>query len=916
MPLSWNEIKSRAMKFSKEWQDAHYEKGETQSFYNDFFEVFGISRRKVGFYEQSIKKLNNTTGFIDLFWPGTMLVEQKSAGRSLKDAKAQVFNDYLPGIDDSEFPRYILLSDFQNFELLDLETGESLSFILAALHENVQHFAFIAGYKTQVYRDQDPVNIEASELMSELHRQLEESGYKGHDLEMLLVRLMFCLFGDDTGIFEKDHFLFYLENHTKEDGSDLGGHLLTLFDVLNTPEDERQSTLDEDLTRFPYVNGALFERPLRPVSFDTGMRHALLQCCLFDWSKVSPALFGSLFQTVMLPEEQRKKGAHYTSEKNVLKVIHPLFLDELWQEFEKIKTNGRKLLEFHKKLSRIRILDPACGCGNFLILAYRELRVLELEILKRRYAGKAMLDVSLFSLIDVDQFYGIELEEFPARIAETAMWLIDHQMNIELSETFGQAFVRLPLEKSAQIVLGNALTMDWKEIIAPDKLSYIISNPPFLGKKEQTKEKKEEVKLVFKGVKGRGVMDYVSCWYLKAAEYMQGTDIRTAFVSTKSIVQGEQVGILWNEMYKRNCRIFFAHRTFKWTLDAKKAKGMKIAAVHVVIIGFAAIDVSPKHIFEYETVVSDPHMMTAKTINAYLVDGPEVTVTRRSNPLCNVTKISKGSEATDFGHLVLTPADKDNFFSKEPRSKKWIRHYVGGDEYINNVERYCLWLVDIDPTELKSMPLVMERVLKVKEARLKSDKKRTKEWAALPALFSENRQPKTSYLAVPKVSSERRNFIPIGFVDKEWIASGSLQTLANATPYEFGIMSSTMHMAWMRYVGGRTKSDYQYSNTLVYNNFPWPEPTGPQKKKIEEKAQAVLDARTKFPTSSLSDLYDPHTMPPALLKAHQELDKAVDTAYRKTQFKDERTRVEYLFDLYQKLSSPLTVEKKKQKQAG
>ncbi|MBT3921633.1 MAG: class I SAM-dependent DNA methyltransferase [Nitrospina sp.] len=472
MPLSWNEIRNRALHFSKEWKDAHYEKGETQSFYDGFFDVFGISRRKVGFYEQSIKKLDNKQGFIDLFWPGTLLVEQKSAGRSLKDAKTQAM-EYLQAIKDREFPRYILLSDFQNFDLLDLETGEQVFFPLKTLHENIQHFAFIAGYKTQVYRDQDPVNIEASELMSELHQQLEISGYKGHDLEMLLVRLMFCLFADDTGIFEKDHFLFYLQNHTKEDGSDLGGHLLTLFDVLNTSEDQRQKTLDEDLVRFPYVNGALFEKPLRPVSFDSVMRDALMQCCLFDWSRVSPALFGSLFQTVMLPIEQRKKGAHYTSEKNILKVIKPLFLDDLWKEFEKIKTNNQKLKAFHEKLNEIRIFDPACGCGNFLILAYRELRVLELELLKKVYAGKAMLDVSLFSKIDVDQFYGIELEEFPARIAETAMWLIDHQMNMELSEAFGQAFVRLPLKKSARIVHGNALTMDWKDVLEPVRCSHL-----------------------------------------------------------------------------------------------------------------------------------------------------------------------------------------------------------------------------------------------------------------------------------------------------------------------------------------------------------------------------------------------------------------------------------------------------------
>ncbi len=913
MPLSWTEIKNRALNFSKEWKDAHYEKGETQSFYNDFFDVFGISRRKVGYYEQSIKKLNNKQGFIDLFWPGTLLVEQKSTGRSLKDAKTQAM-DYLQTINDNEFPRYILLSDFQSFRLFDLETGDQSFFNLQALHENVQHFAFIAGYKAQVYRDQDPANIEASELMGELHRQLEISGYEGHDLEMLLVRLMFCLFADDTGIFERDHFLFYLENHTKGDGSDLGGHLITLFDVLNTPEGQRQKTLDEDLAHFPYVNGALFERRLRPVSFDKVMRDSLLQCCYFDWSKVSPALFGSLFQTVMLPAEQRKKGAHYTSEKNILKVIKPLFLNDLWREFEKIKANHLKLKEFHERLSRIRIFDPACGCGNFLILAYRELRELELEILKKVYAGKAMLDVSYFSQIDVDQFYGIELEEFPARIAETAMWLIDHQMNIKLSETFGQAFVRLPLKKTARILHGNALTADWRDVLNPEHCTYIIGNPPFLGKKEQTKEQKNEVKQVFQGVKGNGVMDYVSCWYLKAASYMQGTEIRAAFVSTKSIVQGEQVGILWNEMYKRNCRIFFGHRTFKWTIDAKKAKGMKIAAVHVVIVGFSAINISSKHIFEYETIVSDPHMIRAETINAYLVDGPEVIVLSRRSSLCSAPEIKYGSIGIDDGHLVLTEQEKSEILKLEPQAEPFIRPFIGADEYIKNKRRYCIWLKDIAPEKLRTLKTILERVEKVKLFRLKSGRKETNELAKTPALFGEIRQPDSDYLIIPKVSSEGRRYIPIGYCPMEYIANGSSLIIPEADVYTFGIVISKMHMAWMRYVGGRTKSDYQYSSSLIYNNFPWPEPTERQRIKVGEKAQAVLDARAKFPDSSLADLYDPNTMPPALLKAHQELDKAVDTAYRKTPFKDERTRIGFLFSLYQQITEPLLSKQKKKRE--
>lgn len=803
------------------------------------------------------------------------------------------------------------MSDFQNFNLLDLEKDGQVSFSLKALHENVRHFAFIAGYEAQVYRDQDPVNIEASELMGELRRQLEASGYRGHDLEMLLVRLMFCLFADDTGIFEKDHFLFYLENHTKEDGGDLGGRLLTLFDVLNTPEGRRQKTLDEDLARFPYVNGALFEEPLRPASFDKVTRGALLQCCYFDWSKVSPALFGSLFQTVMLPEEQRKKGAHYTSEKNILKVIKPLFLDGLWEEFEKTKTRPKKLEEFHKSLSEMRILDPACGCGNFLILAYRELRELELEILKKRYAGEAMLDVSLFSEIDVDQFYGIEIEEFPARVAETAMWLIDHQMNIKLSEAFGKSFVRLPLKKSAKIVYGSALALDWKDIVKPGKLNYIISNPPFVGSKFMEKTQREEIASLFPGL-SVGVLDYVSGWYAKAADYMRGTKIKAAFVSTNSIAQGEQVGILWNELVnRRGVHLHFGHRTFKWTIDERKARGMKIAAVYVVIIGFADFEADRKKIFEYETVTSDPHEIEVKKLNPYLVDGDNVFIFKRRVPLCDVPKIGIGNKPVDGGHFLFTTEEKAEFLKKEPSAKEYFRRWLGSDEFINGYERWCLWLGDCPPHKLRKMPEAMKRVEAVRKFRENSESAPTRKIAATPTRFHVENMPLNNYLVIPKVSSEKRKYIPIGFENSRTFCSDLVFMVPDAKLCHFGILSSAMHMAWVRYVCGRLENRYRYSKDIVYNNFPWPEPTGSQKKKIEEKSRAVLNARANFPDSSLADLYDPNAMPPALLKAHQALDKAVDSACRKAPFKDERSRVEFLFDRCRQIREPLISAKKR-----
>lgn len=920
MPISWNEIRARAARFADEWKDAHYEKGETHTFYNEFFEVFGNRRRNVAVYEEKIKKLNDKQGFIDLFWPSHLLIEQKSAGRDLKKAREQA-TDYFLSITEKEKPRFIMLSDFQTFELLDLEENEEYHFTLDELPENIRHFSFIAGYQQQKYRDQDPANIEASELMSNLHKHLEESGYKGHDLERLLVRIMFCLFAEDTGIFPMEAFLRLIEDRTAEDGSDLGNWLIHLFQVLNTPVEKRQHNLDENLADFPYVNGLLFTDLINIPSFDTAMRDALLKCAYFNWTKVSPALFGSLFQTVMLPEAQRQGGAHYTSEKNILKIIHPLFLDELREQFEHIKTlkvgKRQKLEQFQNKLPELNFFDPACGCGNFLILALRELRELELEILEELYPAKnrqAVLDIGSLTKISVAQFYGIEIEEFPARIAEAAMWLVDHQMNMKLSESFGHAYVRLPLEAAAQIYHGNALTKDWNDVLLARDCNYILGNPPFIGKKEQKEEQKAELNTVFDGVKGKGVMDYVACWYLKAAKYIQSTDIKAAFVSTKSVVQGEQVGVLWNEMYKHSCRIFFAHRTFKWTIDEKKARGMRIAAVHVVIIGFSCQDIRPKYIYEYETLVSDPHVIDAKAINAYLVDGPEVTVLSRRRALSDsAPEIKYGSIGIDNGHLVLTEEERAELLSKEPKAEPYIRPFVGADEYIKGNIRYCLWLKDIAPDKLRSLNNVLERVEKVRQFRLSSDRKETNVLAATPSLFGEIRQPEDDYLIIPKVSSESRQYIPIGYCPNRYIANGSSLIIPNATSYDFGIITSEMHMSWMRYVGGRTKSDYQYSSSLIYNNFPWPEVSENQKADIEEKAEAVLDARERFKDSTLADLYDPNTMPPVLVKAHQALDKAVDKAYGKTVFKDEKERIEYLFNLYQKIIAPLIHEKKKSK---
>lgn len=929
MPLSWNEIRARAARFADEWADAHYEKGQTQTFYNEFFEVFGRRRRDVAIYEEKVKKLNNKQGFIDLFWPGQLLIEQKSAGRSLEAARNQA-TDYFLSLKEQEKPRYILLSDFQTFEIIDLETREEHHFALKDLPDHIRHFDFIAGYHHQQYKDQDPANIEAASLMSNLHKSLEESGYQGKDLEHLLVRIMFCLFADDTGIFDPDIFLRIIEDKTSEDGRDTGAVLVHLFQILDTPPEKRQKTLDEDLARFPYVNGQLFADRIDTPSFDAQMRAALLECCYFDWSKVSPALFGSLFQTVMQPEAQRKGGAHYTSERNILKTIHPLFMDELCSEFEKIrdsKSTQRKaqLEKFHAKLGTLTFFDPACGCGNFLILAYRELRLLEIDLLKEIYAkelhrfkgGASELNVKAFCKIDVDQFYGIEIEEFPARIAEAAMWLVDHQMNMRLSEAFGQAFVRLPLKKTAHIAHGNALEIDWKTVIEPSKLSFMLGNPPFIGKHLMSAAQNNELNSLFHDVKGAGVLDYVTAWYWKAAQFIQGTNIHVAFVSTNSITQGEQVAVLWQPMLSRyGIRIHFAHRTFKWTIDEKKAKGMRIAAVYCVIIGFAAQEPESAALFDYEKPTSEPHRVKAKNINPYLIDAASVVMAKRTKPLCDVPEMCFGSKPVDDGNFFFTNEEKVDFLKSEPQAESFIRPILSAKEFLHGEKRWCLWLKDADPALLRKCPLVLERIERVRAFRLASSKGQTREAANTASLFSEIRQPTSSYILVPRHSSENRQYVPVGFFDANSIVSDSCNCIPNATLYHFGILTSQIHMDWMRYVCGRIKSDYRYSNTLVYNNFPWPQDVkAEQVKEIEAKAQAILDARALFPSSALADLYDPLTIPEQLMKAHHTLDKAVDKLYRKEAFTNERQRVEYLFDQYQKLSAPLDIQSKPKRKA-
>lgn len=909
MALSWNEIKDRALKFSNEWADETKERAEKDSFWNDFFNVFGVSRRRVATFEEPVKKLSGNQGFIDLFWKGTLLVEHKSKGRNLDKAFEQA-TDYFPGLKEHELPKYILVSDFDKIKLFDLDERTEHEFYVSELYKNVKLFGFIAGYQKRTFKEEDPVNIKAAELMGKLHDQLEEFGYEGHNLEVYLVRLLFILFADDTSIFEKDIFKEFLDQKTNEDGSDLGALMAQFFQVLNTPKEKRLKNLDEHLNQFPYVNGKLFEEFLPIASFNSKMRSILLEASALDWGKISPAIFGSLFQSVMNPEERRNLGAHYTSEKNIFKLIKPLFLDELREEFESVKSSSKKLKEFHHKLSTLNFLDPACGSGNFLIITYRELRLLEIEILRELFKkGEQVLDVSSILWLDVDQFYGIEYDEFASKIAEVAMWLIDHQMNMLVSEEFGQYFARLPLKKAAKIVHANSLRIDWENIVSKKELSYIIGNPPFIGAAMKNKTQIEDMSIVFNKTINYGKLDYVAAWYYLAAKYISNTNIEAAFVSTNSVSQGEQVSILWYEiLVNLSLKINFAHRTFNWKNDAKGK-----AAVHCVIIGFSLKE-KQKKLFDYYDINGEPDELIARNINPYLVSGNNIFIDKTRIPICNTQKMIRGNIPYDDGNLLLSLEEKAELIKTNPGLNILIKRYGGSFEMLNEKWRYCFWLKDVTPSLIQKSSVLIERINKCKSFRESAKSKSVSSKASTPYLFGDIRQPENDYILIPRVSSHRRKYLPIGYISKETILADSAYGLPNATKYQFGILQSLMHNVWIRTVAGKLKSDYRYSNNLVYNNYPWPlEPTMKNKQKVELKAQKVLEVRAEFPDSSLADLYHPLSMPSNLVKAHRDLDKAVDLCYRPQAFTNETARIEYLFDLYNQYTEPLLNEKKKKK---
>ena len=925
--LNKKEILNRAYRFMKDYADASYEMGQAQDFIRDLCEVFGFSHKRLVSFEQRVKKLGGSRGRIDGFYPGKLLIEMKSRGEDLDAAYIQA-TQYLHGLKDEELPDYILVSDFAQLRLYrrDGHADPICSHSLQDFDKHIDAYLFLAGYETQAQAEQITVNESAARKIADLHDAMRAGGYNGADLERYMVRLLFCLFADDTGIFETDGaFARYIRQHSQADGSDLDGALQNLFDTLNRAPDKRPRNLPHELQGFPYINGSVFSGQLERCYFDGKARESLLGCAEdFDWSQISPAIFGSLFQAVIHHDgegtkakssKRRELGAHYTSESNILRVIRPLFLDTLEVELRAAKRSKKALEYFLKKLRQLMFFDPACGCGNFLVIGYREIRRLELEaaeallaIAQKSRVVSDTLDATQFGQIqcDVHQFHGIEIEASAAHIATVALWLTDHQENQRASKALGGNFTRLPLEKKANIVCANALTQDWASVLLPELCSYVIGNPPFIGAKFMGDEQRADVARVFGSIHNAGLLDFVAAWYVKAAHYVKANPaVRVAFVSTNSITQGEQVGVLWSWMLAQGMKIQFGHRTFQWSNDAKG-----VAAVHCVIIGFGAAGLPGKIIYQYADIRGEPLALPAKNINPYLVDAPDVVLPRRSKPICAVPEIGIGNKPIDGGNYLFTTEEKAEFLKLEPGARKFFRRWIGADEFIKGYERWCLWLGETEPAELRAMPEAMKRVQAVKAFRLASKSLPTQKLATQPRRFHVECLPSTPYLLITKVSSERREYVPMGFEMASTLCSDLVFVAPKANLFHFGILSSTMHNAWVRSTCGRLESRYRYSKDIVYNNYPWP---GYESKAalaeaersqaaIEIAAQAVLDARAAGKGQSLADLYDPLAMPTELRKAHQKLDKAVDAAYGYKGGADDAARVAFLFTLYQQLT--------------
>lgn len=903
--LTRNEIRSRARAFASRWKGVSDERAEKDTFWNEFFQIFGVERRQVATFERNARRISTgRIGRIDVFWPGNLIAEHKSLGKDLAAAIEKQALDYLGEIPAKQFPRLVVASDFARLRVLDLdqETRErrtEVEFALEDLPHELDRFMFLAGYEQRTFRAQDAVNVEAAELLGRVYERLEDAGYPAHDLQVLIVRLLFVLFADDTGLWPRGQFERYLKDRTVEDGHDLGLHLARLFDVLNTKESVRTKTLDEELAAFPYVNGGLFKERIETPDCTPEMRTALLDASAFDWSGISPAIFGSMFQSVMNPKERHSLGAHYTTEQNIRKVIEPLFLDDLKKDLEECGVSKQKLRALHERLSRLTFFDPAMGCGNFLVIAYRELRRLETELLRRLYPKNVQLttDLDTWRKIKLNQFFGIEMEEFPARIAETAMYLVDHLENESLGKLFGVNVVDLPLRESAQVLIGNALTTDWEKVLPASACTYVLGNPPFLGQKMRSPRQTEELRAVW-GAEYARWLDYVTGWYKKASDYIQRSPQgRVAFVSTNSITQGEQAGRVWRPLLQAGMEIDFAHRTFKWSSEARGT-----AHVHVVIVGFSPGGrAAKKTLFDYETVDGEAVARAVTEINPYLVAAPTVLVHARGKPLSMaLSSVEYGNKPADGGFLVVEDGDEP---TDDPIAMKYLRTYVGAKELMHSEKRSCLWLVDAQPSEIASSRFLKDRVASVRKYRQASSAPDTRKYADYPARFFRIPQPTQSYIAIPRHGSDARHWFTVARFPPSVIASDALFTAMDPDGFLFGVLSSKMFLAWMKTVGGMIKSDPRFSASVVYNPFPLPVPTKEARARIIQAGKEVAKARSEFAGTCLADLYEPSATPAKLVQAHAHLDREIDRLFRpRGFFTSNSERLEALFERYADLT--------------
>lgn len=881
------EERVRATKFVNMWRGETCERGESQTFWNEFFEVFGRSRRSVALFEQRAKKLGGY-GFIDLFWPNKMIVEHKSEGFSLERALEQAAG-YTPHLREEDIPRYILACDFARFVLVDLEERTEHAFALEELPDKVGLFGFMADRRVDE-ADANPVNQKATAMMADIYKSLADAGYPSGDMERLLTRLAFCMFSDDAGIFERGSFGRWLSGHTN--GLTLGPMLAYLFQVLNKKE---RAGLSPAMEPFPYIDGDLFRDVVEvPPSTDC-IRDLLIEANGHDWSKVSPAIFGGMFQAVLDKGQRRHAGAHYTTEENIMRVIRPLFLDDLRRELRDAKAgiNRKVALEtFQRRLAGLKFLDPACGSGNFLAIAYRELRRLELDAILEIHDTKTQrINVNGLSMVDVNQFYGIEINRFSAQIAEISMWMTDHLMNLELGDRYGIPYTRIPLKASPNIVCADALETDWNDVLPAADCDYVLGNPPYGGAKTISGSQRAQVNQIAGLGRSGGTLDYVAAWFFRAAEYSEkAPNMRIGYVATSSIIQGEQVGQLWPHILDRyGLKIDFAYRPFKW---GSEAPGM--ARVHVVIIGLDRWNGRRRRLFHVDN--DEVFEENPDIISPYLVGTERARIVNETaQPLNGLPKMKMGSKPIDNGHFIFTKGEMEEFLRMEPGAGPYIRPYIGAEEYIHGKTRYILALQDIEPAMLRRLPHVAERVEKVKTYRLTSRSPSTRRLADTPTLYHLNVMPKKPFLAIPEISSEKRKYIPIGYITPPAIPSNRLMVVPNASLGLFGLLTSAMHMVWLDFVGGKLETRYTYSKGVVYNTFPVPDSP---LETLELPARAVLDARAAHPDSTLADLYDAVAMPPDLVKAHRRLDRKVDRLYRREPFRSDDERIEFLFERY------------------